>query len=181
MTKTFKPAYRRIINYYGSDIMLPLNCMAIAADRSGRVYAFEYTPEYNEHLNHWESRDTKAYYLGKFNAPLTKDEAMASLWIANEFHFDGFELAKDIEQIEEGRIITINSIEITVPVDVVYVAADVDGLVHAFTDSNIMLYGDDVTWRGDDGFKMLLGRCDAPKDADAVYDSAKEVVSDMEL
>ena len=181
MAKTFRPAYRRIVNYYGSDIMLPLNCMAIAADRSGRVYAFEYTPEYNEHLNHWESRDTKAYYLGKFDKPLTKEEALASLWIANEFHFDGFELAQDIEQIEEGRIIAINGIEITVPVDVVYVAADIDGQVHAFTDSNIMLYGDDVTWRGDDGFKMLLGRCDAPKDADEVYDSAKEVVSDMEL
>ena len=181
MTKTFKPAYRRIVNYYGSDIMLPLNCIAIAADRSGRVYAFEYTPEYNEHLNHWESRDTKAYYLGKFDKPLTKAEAMASLWIANEFHFDGFELAQDIEQPEEGRIITINGIEITVPNDVVYIAADVDGQVHAFTDSNIMLYGDDVAWRGDDGFKMLLGRCNAPKDADEVYDSAKEVVSDMEL
>ena len=181
MTKTFKPAYRRIVNYYGSDIMLPLNCIAIAADRSGRVYAFEYTPEYNEHLNHWESRDTKAYYLGKFDKPLTKEEALASLWIANEFHFDGFELAQDIEQIEEGRTITINGIEITIPLDVVYIAADIDGQVHAFTDSNIMLYGDDVTWRGDDSFKMLLGKCNAPKDADAVYDSAKEVVSDMEL
>lgn len=177
MNKTFKPATNRIVNYYGGVVMLPTDCIAIAADCTGEVNAFETMPEFSEKDKWWECPAGEIHYLGAFDEPLTVEEARTTLWIANEFYYKGFELAKNIKQPDEGITITINGFKITVPNNVVYIAVDGDGLVHAFTDCNVALYACDVTWRPeDDDFKMLLGKCDTPT-SDMVCNSLETVVS----
>lgn len=179
MTKTFKPACNRILSYYNSEITLPLDCAAIAADCNGRVHAFEFMPEFTERFNHWECPGTRTYYLGKFDAPLTVEESKASLWIANEFHFDDFIPVETSYDIHDSRVISINGIEVAVPKDALYIAADGDGKVYIFSSPNIIFYGDSFEWKPEEGYKILVGKSKAIYDIDSV--DAHPIITDMEF